>query len=223
MSDSTNARGFSVRQTERKTHNYLKQKKAEREQKVKREQALNEKRKQWSLRQQEKEQAGRTGTSGQSGSVRRNERQENQNSSSNNDPEEERQRRARMVMEKIMSGQPEERRPYAAAQEEAEEREEESAGNKGQQRRDGFWKAGKWVQRERTEFQPRGSGNPQHPGPSVRRSQEEWKKIEEEKLKKVQAKQKFRKLYAKKTTKGQPVMKHRINHLLSKIKTSLGK
>lgn len=48
---------------------------------------------------------------------------------------------------------------------------------------------------------------------------EEFLKLKQEKDKKRAEKRKFKSLYGRKTTKGQPIMKHRINHLLAKIKS----
>lgn len=53
-----------------------------------------------------------------------------------------------------------------------------------------------------------------------RLSREEFLKMKKEKERKFNEKAKFKSLYGRKTTKGQPVMKYRINHLLSKIKLS---
>lgn len=215
MSDSTNPRGFSARSVERKTHNFLRQKKEQREKKVREEKSHLEKRKQWTAQREEK-----------------------QRETTNIDgAERERRRRAEQLLEKVVQGQAEEAprdgRPEEANKHIADEEENRGRGTMGpNQNRDGFWKAGKWVQREPREgfrgrggfFRGRGGvATPGAAGTDGGRSEPDWKKIEEERQKQRQEKEKFRKLYTKKTSKGQPVMKHRINHLLAKIKGSLGK
>lgn len=52
---------------------------------------------------------------------------------------------------------------------------------------------------------------------------EEFLKMKKEKDFKMNQKRKFKSLYGRKTTKGQPIMKYRINHLLSKIKSGIPK
>ena len=54
-----------------------------------------------------------------------------------------------------------------------------------------------------------------------RLSKEEYLRQKKERQKKFDEKMKFKSLYGRKTHKGQPVMKYRINHLLSKIKESV--
>lgn len=48
-------------------------------------------------------------------------------------------------------------------------------------------------------------------------------KLKREKEARLKEKQKYKSLYGRKTKKGQPIMKHRINHLLAKIKSGVGK
>lgn len=48
---------------------------------------------------------------------------------------------------------------------------------------------------------------------------EEFMKLKQEKERKYNEKRKFKSLYGRKTSKGQPIMKHRVNHLLAKIKS----
>ena len=56
-----------------------------------------------------------------------------------------------------------------------------------------------------------------------RLSREEFLKQKKEREFRQREKQKFKALYGRKTQKGQPIMKHRINHLLSKIKMGIKK
>lgn len=216
MSDSTNQRGLSARSVERKTHNFLRQKKEQQERKVREEKALLEKRKQWTAQREEKQRDTVT-TDG---------------------VERERRKRAEQLLEKVVQGQAEETprdgRPQELDPHPADREDSRGRGTVGpSQNRDGFWRAGKWVQREPREgfgrgrggfFRGRGgSSGPEATGPDGGRSQPDWKKIEEERLKKRQEKEKFKNLFKRKTSKGQPVMKHQINHLLAKIKGSMGK
>lgn len=216
MSDSTNVRGFSARRVERKTHNFLRQKKEEREKKVVKEKEILQKRKEWMMKKEQKE--------------------ERRNQASGSQPvqtaEAERERRAKLLMEQVASGEPrqENQRYTAGYQKQYEQNEEdEKTGAAGSvPRRDGFWRAGKWVQREKSEYPQRGGSQKQvgpdgAPVPDGRMPKAEFEKMLADKRKRLDEKAKFRKLYSKKTSKGQPVMKHRINHLLAKIKTTMGK
>lgn len=216
MSDSTNVRGFSARRVERKTHNFLRQKKEEREKKVVKEKEVLQKRKEWMMKKEQKEERRTQGSGSQPVQT----------------PEAERERRAKMLMEQIASGEPrQENQRYTAGyqkQYEQNEEDEKAGAPDNAPRRDGFWRAGKWVQREKSEFPQRGGFQKQvgpdgAPVPNGRIPQAEFDKMLAEKRKKHEDKVKFRKLYAKKTSKGQPVMKHRINHLLAKIKNTMGK
>ena len=56
-----------------------------------------------------------------------------------------------------------------------------------------------------------------------KRSREEWEREKMAREKRKQESRKFKSLYGRKTKKGQPVMKYRINHLLSKIKSGVGR
>ena len=55
-----------------------------------------------------------------------------------------------------------------------------------------------------------------------RLSREEYLKQRRERDQRTKEKLKFKSLYGRKTKKGQPIMKHRINHLLFKIKATMG-
>lgn len=54
-----------------------------------------------------------------------------------------------------------------------------------------------------------------------RLSKEEFLRQKKERQKKFDQKMKYKSLYGRKTHKGQPIMKYRINHLLSKIKENV--
>ena len=56
-----------------------------------------------------------------------------------------------------------------------------------------------------------------------RLSREEWLREKARREARRSEKEKFRQLHKRKTRKGQPVMKHRINHLLFKIREGLNK
>ncbi len=57
----------------------------------------------------------------------------------------------------------------------------------------------------------------------AKRTREEWQKEQQERERRKQEKRKYKALYGRKTSKGQPIMKYRINGLLSKIKNEIGR